>query len=189
MTGNGRALVPYMRQSRAKERTISVEEQRRDIQQRAKSAGVELASEIVEQNVSGSKPWRESSSSSTTSSCPTGTRARTGRTCRSEQNRGGPPSGNERYPPTPGDLVPQNRERGVATERPALCLHRKGQIRNDVRGRTNPLSRRVKLSTVRRRALEGVRPRYTYVLVPAQESYGFIVGSSSLRKGVRLGYP
>jgi hypothetical protein len=70
MTGNGRALVPYMRQSRAKERTISVEEQRRDIQQRAKSAGVELASEIVEQNVSGSKPWRESSSSSTTSSCP-----------------------------------------------------------------------------------------------------------------------
>ena len=69
--------------------------------------------------------------------------------------------------------MPQNRERR-ATERPALCLHRKGQIRNDVRGRTNPLSRRVKLSTVRRRALEGVRPRYTYVLVPAQESYGFI---------------
>jgi hypothetical protein len=31
MQGNGRPLVPYMRQSRAKERTISIEEQRRDI--------------------------------------------------------------------------------------------------------------------------------------------------------------
>ena len=48
-----------MRQSRTKERTISIEEQRRDIQQWAKKARVELGPEVVEQNVSGSKPWRE----------------------------------------------------------------------------------------------------------------------------------
>jgi DNA invertase Pin-like site-specific DNA recombinase len=47
-----------MRQSRASERTISIEEQRRDIHRWAKGAGVELAAEIVEQNVSGSTPWR-----------------------------------------------------------------------------------------------------------------------------------
>jgi DNA invertase Pin-like site-specific DNA recombinase len=58
MTGNGRPLVPYMRQSRAKERTISIDEQRRDILTWANAAGVELAPEVVEQNVSGSKPWR-----------------------------------------------------------------------------------------------------------------------------------
>jgi DNA invertase Pin-like site-specific DNA recombinase len=59
MTGNGRPLVPYMRQSRAKERTISIEEQRRDIRAWAQSNGVALAAEIVERGVSGSKPWRE----------------------------------------------------------------------------------------------------------------------------------
>lgn len=52
-------LVPYMRQSRAKERTISIEEQRRDIQAWAQSNGVPLAAEVVEQGVSGSKPWQE----------------------------------------------------------------------------------------------------------------------------------
>jgi DNA invertase Pin-like site-specific DNA recombinase len=48
-----------MRQSRAKERTISIEEQRRDIQAWSERNGVPLAAEIVEQNVSGSKPWQE----------------------------------------------------------------------------------------------------------------------------------
>lgn len=58
--GNGGLLVPYYRQSRKRsERTISIEEQRRDVQQWAKANDVELAPEIVEQNVSGSKPWRE----------------------------------------------------------------------------------------------------------------------------------
>jgi DNA invertase Pin-like site-specific DNA recombinase len=52
-------LIPYLRQSRAKERTISIEEQRRDIQRWANAAGVALAAEVVEQNVFGSKPWRE----------------------------------------------------------------------------------------------------------------------------------
>jgi DNA invertase Pin-like site-specific DNA recombinase len=59
MKRNGLPLVPYMRQSRAKERTISIEEQRRDIQAWARSNGVPLAAEIIEQGVSGSKPWRE----------------------------------------------------------------------------------------------------------------------------------
>jgi DNA invertase Pin-like site-specific DNA recombinase len=59
MQGNGTPLIPYMRQSRAKERTISIEEHRRDIHRGAQAAGVELAAEFVEQNVSGSKPWRE----------------------------------------------------------------------------------------------------------------------------------
>jgi DNA invertase Pin-like site-specific DNA recombinase len=54
-----RPLVPYLRQSRAKERTISIDEQRRDIQGWAEDAGVPLAPEVIEQNVSGSKPWRE----------------------------------------------------------------------------------------------------------------------------------
>jgi DNA invertase Pin-like site-specific DNA recombinase len=53
------ALVPYLRQSRARERTISIEEQRRDVRRWTEAAGVELAVEVVEQNVSGSKPWRE----------------------------------------------------------------------------------------------------------------------------------
>jgi len=51
-------LVPYIRQSRAKERTISLEE-RRAIHRWAKDAGVSLAREVVEQGVSGNKPWRE----------------------------------------------------------------------------------------------------------------------------------
>src|SRR6266542_507918 len=55
-----RPLIPYMRQSRKKsEATISIDEQRRDIRRWADAAGVPLAAEIVEQNVSGSKPWRE----------------------------------------------------------------------------------------------------------------------------------
>ena len=61
MTSNDtRPLIPYMRQSRKKsEATISIDEQRRDIHRWADAAGVPLAAEVVEQNVSGSKPWRE----------------------------------------------------------------------------------------------------------------------------------
>jgi len=59
MQGNGRPLVPYLRQSRAKERTISIDEQRRDIARWADANGVTLAPEVVEQGMSGSKPWRE----------------------------------------------------------------------------------------------------------------------------------
>jgi DNA invertase Pin-like site-specific DNA recombinase len=59
MKSNGRPLIPYLRQSRAKERTISIDEQRRDIRRWADAAGVQLAAEMIEQNVSGSKPWRE----------------------------------------------------------------------------------------------------------------------------------
>jgi hypothetical protein len=47
-------LVPYLRQSRAKERTISIDEQRRDIQTWADEAGAPLAPEVIERNVSGS---------------------------------------------------------------------------------------------------------------------------------------
>jgi DNA invertase Pin-like site-specific DNA recombinase len=53
MEGNGGPLVPYLRQSRAREQTISIEEQRRDIHAWAATAGIELAAEVVEQNVSG----------------------------------------------------------------------------------------------------------------------------------------
>ncbi len=72
MTGNGKPLVPYLRQSRAKERTISIEEQRRDVQYWAVGAGVELAPEIVEQNVSGSKPWRERALGDAVDACERG---------------------------------------------------------------------------------------------------------------------
>ena len=72
MTGNGRPLVPYLRQSRAKERTISIEEQRRDIHAWAVAAGVELAAEVVEQNVSGSKPWRERALGEAVDACERG---------------------------------------------------------------------------------------------------------------------
>jgi hypothetical protein len=42
-----------MRQSRRKERTISIEEQRRVITAWAKANGVKLAPEVIEQGVSG----------------------------------------------------------------------------------------------------------------------------------------
>lgn len=72
MRGNGRPLVPYLRQSRANERTISIDEQRRDIHAWATAAGVELAPEIVEQNVSGSKPWRERALGDAVDACERG---------------------------------------------------------------------------------------------------------------------
>jgi DNA invertase Pin-like site-specific DNA recombinase len=72
MRGNVRPLVPYMRQSRAKERTISIDEQRRDIQTWTRSNGVALAAEIIEQNVSGSKPWRERALGKAVDACERG---------------------------------------------------------------------------------------------------------------------
>ena len=52
-------LIPYLRQSRAREKTISIDEQRLSITKWAEATGVTLAPEVVEQGVSGSKPWRE----------------------------------------------------------------------------------------------------------------------------------
>lgn len=52
-------MIPYLRQSRRKERTISLEEQRREIQHWAKANEIALADEVVEQGVSGSLSWRE----------------------------------------------------------------------------------------------------------------------------------
>jgi Resolvase, N terminal domain len=73
MTRNDpRPLVPYLRQRRAKERTISIDEQRRDIERWANEAGVTLAPELVEQNVSGSKPWRERALGEAVAACERG---------------------------------------------------------------------------------------------------------------------
>ena len=55
----GAALIPYIRQSRKKEQTISLEDQRDAITKWATEHGVTLAAEVVEQGVSGSKSWRE----------------------------------------------------------------------------------------------------------------------------------
>ena len=65
-------LIPYIRQSRAKEKTISLDEQRRAIQVWAKQAGVMLADEVVEQGVSGSKPWRERELGEVVKACEAG---------------------------------------------------------------------------------------------------------------------
>lgn len=72
MTKNDPRLVPYLRQSRAKERTISIDEQRLDIRRWADEAGVTLAPELVEQNVSGSKPWRERALGEAVEACERG---------------------------------------------------------------------------------------------------------------------
>jgi hypothetical protein len=69
---DARPLIPYLRQSRAKERTISIDEQRRDCQREAKRLGVPLAAEVVEQNVSGSKPWRERALGDAIAACERG---------------------------------------------------------------------------------------------------------------------
>ncbi len=54
-----KALIPYYRQSRRKERTISIDEQRRQVEGWAAANGVKLEPEVVEQGVSGSTSWRE----------------------------------------------------------------------------------------------------------------------------------
>jgi DNA invertase Pin-like site-specific DNA recombinase len=52
-------LIPYIRQSRAKEQTISLDDQRRMIASWAAShPDIPLGKEVVEQGVSGNKPWR-----------------------------------------------------------------------------------------------------------------------------------
>lgn len=65
-------LVPYMRQSRAKERSISIPQQRRDIQAWAQQNDVPLAAEVVEQGVSGSKPWRDRALGDAVDACERG---------------------------------------------------------------------------------------------------------------------
>src|SRR5262245_26003708 len=65
-------LIPYYRQSRKKERTISIEEQRRDTVLWADANGVRLAPEVVEQGVSGSKSWRERALGAAIDSCARG---------------------------------------------------------------------------------------------------------------------
>jgi DNA invertase Pin-like site-specific DNA recombinase len=52
-------LVPYLRQSRKKEKTISFDQQREAIERWAKFNDVTLGAEVVEQGVSGSKSWKE----------------------------------------------------------------------------------------------------------------------------------
>ncbi len=60
MTANpNKPLIAYIRQSRSHEHTISVEEQRRSIRAWAKAHDAKLGEEIVEQDVSGNKAWRE----------------------------------------------------------------------------------------------------------------------------------
>jgi DNA invertase Pin-like site-specific DNA recombinase len=65
-------LIPYMRQSRRKERTISIEEQRRAIEAWASASEVPLDREVVEQGVSGNKPWRERGLGEAVAACARG---------------------------------------------------------------------------------------------------------------------
>lgn len=55
---NGKPLIPYIRQSRKKEETISLDDQRRAIEAWASANGASLADEVVEHGVSGNKSWR-----------------------------------------------------------------------------------------------------------------------------------
>jgi DNA invertase Pin-like site-specific DNA recombinase len=60
-------IIPYLRQSKAKEQTISIEDQRRDIERWAEFKGVQLAPEVIEglradgtrRDASGAKSWRD----------------------------------------------------------------------------------------------------------------------------------
>lgn len=65
-------LIPYVRQSRKKEHTISLDEQRRDIKAWAEREGVKLAAEVVEQGVSGSKHWKERELGAAVKACEEG---------------------------------------------------------------------------------------------------------------------
>jgi DNA invertase Pin-like site-specific DNA recombinase len=65
-------LIPYVRQSRARERTISLDEQLRSISAWAERAGVELAEPVIEQGVSGSKSWRARELGLAVRKCETG---------------------------------------------------------------------------------------------------------------------
>jgi DNA invertase Pin-like site-specific DNA recombinase len=52
-------LIPYVRQSRTRERSISVDEQLRAIQAWAEANDVELLEPVIERSTSGAKPWKE----------------------------------------------------------------------------------------------------------------------------------
>jgi DNA invertase Pin-like site-specific DNA recombinase len=65
-------LIPYLRQSRKKEVTISLDDQRAAITAWAEREGIELAPEIVERGVSGSKPWRERELGKAVAACAQG---------------------------------------------------------------------------------------------------------------------
>jgi DNA invertase Pin-like site-specific DNA recombinase len=65
-------LIPYVRQSRKKEQTISLSAQRDAITAWAKANDVELALVIEEQGVSGSKPWRERELGEAVAACERG---------------------------------------------------------------------------------------------------------------------
>jgi DNA invertase Pin-like site-specific DNA recombinase len=54
-----RPLIPYLRQSRKQELSISIEEQDRDVRAWAKAQGEVISEPLVERGVSGSKGWRE----------------------------------------------------------------------------------------------------------------------------------
>jgi site-specific DNA recombinase len=56
--GAQKPLVPYVRQSRAKEKSISIEEQLRSIRGWAGRTGAVLAEPVIERGVSGSRSWR-----------------------------------------------------------------------------------------------------------------------------------
>src|SRR5258708_7426751 len=58
-TEKAAALIPYLRQSRKKEQSISIEAQRESIQAWARANDVTLALEVIEEGVSGSKHWKE----------------------------------------------------------------------------------------------------------------------------------
>ncbi len=67
-----KALIPYYRQSRRKERTISIDEQRRQVEAWAAANDAALAPEVVEQGVSGSKLWRERALGQAVDACARG---------------------------------------------------------------------------------------------------------------------
>jgi site-specific DNA recombinase len=54
----GKPLIPYLRQSVKKEKSISIEWQRESVKRWAEANNVALAAEVVEEGVSGSKSWR-----------------------------------------------------------------------------------------------------------------------------------
>jgi len=73
MTKNGnRPLVPYARQSRKKEHSISIGDQVEAMQKWAKTAGVKLAAPVIEEGVSGSKSWRDRELGRAISACENG---------------------------------------------------------------------------------------------------------------------
>jgi len=65
-------LIPYIRQSRKKEQTISLDAQLDAIRAWAKQHDVKLAAEVIEQGVSGSKPWKERELGEAVAACERG---------------------------------------------------------------------------------------------------------------------